>query len=177
VGAQELLRLADAGLLLALLLARGVVAAVLLEVALFAAGVDLSCDNRAVGDQLVESLLEPVVGFLGQPGRLGVRHGHHSSGLSGSMWHTDHCARRHDRPGWAAPLEGGKAPSKEKHGPPAGRVVSTVTRVMPLVASFRRTVGCPREFPEPPSALVRPLHVHLRARRGAPTAALGDRSS
>ena len=67
-GAQQLLQVADARLLLALLLAGGVVAAVLPEVALLAAGVDLGGDDRAVGDQLVELGLQPVVRVLGQPG-------------------------------------------------------------------------------------------------------------
>ena len=53
-GAQQLLELADPGLLLALLLAGGVVAAVLLEVALLAAGVDLGSDDGTVRDQLVQ---------------------------------------------------------------------------------------------------------------------------
>ena len=77
-GAQQFLELPDPGLLLALLLAGGVVAAVLLEVALLASGVDLRGDDGAVRDQLVELVLEPVVGLLGQPGHLRV-HGHHSS--------------------------------------------------------------------------------------------------
>ena len=52
--AQQLLQLADPGLLLGLLVAGGVVAAVLLEIALFAAGVDLGGDDRALRDELVE---------------------------------------------------------------------------------------------------------------------------
>ena len=122
-GAQQLLQLADAGLLLALLLARGVVAAVLLEVALLAAGVDLGGDDGAVRDQLVEFVLEPVVGLLGQPGHLRVRHRHHSSSLSGP------CDSRTRSPAARPPVEDGPrsraatAPSKEKHDPPAGRVM------------------------------------------------------
>ena len=68
--AQQVGQLADAGLLLALLVLGGVVAAVLLEVALFAAGVDLRGHRRAAGHQLVELGLQPVVGFLGQPDAL-----------------------------------------------------------------------------------------------------------
>ena len=69
--AQQVGQLADAGLLLALLVLGRVVAAVLLEVALFAAGVDLRGHRRAAGHQLVELGLQPVVGFLGQPDALG----------------------------------------------------------------------------------------------------------
>jgi hypothetical protein len=170
-------QLADAGLLLALLLARGVVAAVLLEVALLAAGVDLGCNDRAVRDQLVEFLLEPIVGILGQPGRLGIRHGHHSSSLSGV--HATHgpLRPRPRPPRRAARFEGGKAPSKEKHDPPAGRVMSTVTRGLPLVAAFRRTVSRPQEFPGRTSVLVKALRARphedgscaVRAHRGRPS--------
>jgi hypothetical protein len=45
-----------------------VVAAVLLEVALLAPGVDLGGDRRPVGDELIELSLQPVVRFLRQPG-------------------------------------------------------------------------------------------------------------
>jgi hypothetical protein len=62
--------LTDAGLLLALLVLRGVVPAVLLEVAFLAAGVDLRRHRRSAGHQLVELGLQPVVGFLGQPDAL-----------------------------------------------------------------------------------------------------------
>ena len=68
--AQQVGELTDAGLLLALLVLGGVVAAVLLEVALLAAGVDLRGHRRAAGHQLVELGLQPVVGFLGQPDAL-----------------------------------------------------------------------------------------------------------
>src|SRR3954467_10760672 len=79
------LALGVAPLPVALLLVWGVVAAVLLEVALLAAGVDLGGDDGAVVDQLVQFTLEPVVGLLGEPGHLRLRHGHHSSSLSGSL--------------------------------------------------------------------------------------------
>jgi len=46
--------------------------------------------------------------------------------------------------------------------------MSTVTRDLPLVAAFRQTVGGPVKFPMTTSMLVKPLHVHLRARRDAP---------
>ncbi len=51
--------------LLALLLACSVVAAVLFQIALFASLVDFGGDDRAIGNELVEFALEPVVGFLG----------------------------------------------------------------------------------------------------------------
>jgi len=66
--AEQLLELPDPGLLLALFLSGGVVAAVLPEVPLFTPGVDLCGDDRPSGDQLVELRLQPVVGLLGQPG-------------------------------------------------------------------------------------------------------------
>src|SRR2546428_2854676 len=50
-----------------LLLASRVVAAVLTQVALLAAGVDLGSHDRAVRDKFVQLSLEPVVGLLGQP--------------------------------------------------------------------------------------------------------------
>ena len=59
--AQQLLQLADARLLLALLLAGGVVAAVLLEVALLAARADLGAIAVRLVDQVVELRLEAVV--------------------------------------------------------------------------------------------------------------------
>ena len=65
--AHQFLELPDPGFLLRLLVARRVVAAVLLEVALFPAGVDLRRENRSLRDQRVQLRLEPVVGFLGQP--------------------------------------------------------------------------------------------------------------
>jgi hypothetical protein len=58
-----------------------VVAAVLLEVTLLAAGVDLRSDDGAVVDELLQLGLQPVVGLLGQPGHRRIRHGHHSSNL------------------------------------------------------------------------------------------------
>src|SRR5690606_21967632 len=48
---QQVVDRPDAGLFLALLLTRGVVAGVLLEIALFAPLVDLGGDDRTVGDQ------------------------------------------------------------------------------------------------------------------------------
>jgi hypothetical protein len=98
-----------------------------------------------------------------------------SSSLSRVHVATDHIARGHDRPRRAARFEGGKAPSKEKHDPPAGRVVSTVTRDLPLVAAFRRTVGSSGKFPAPASVLVSPLHVHLRERFAGAFRRDGDR--
>ena len=66
--AQQLGELADARLDLALLVFGGVVAAVLLEVALFAGGLDLLGDVGARGTaQLLELGAQPVVGLLGQP--------------------------------------------------------------------------------------------------------------
>src|SRR4051794_28692798 len=53
--------------------------------------------------------------------------------------------------------DGGIAPSKEKHDPPAGRVQLTVTRGLPFVAAFRRTVGAGGEFPVPVKMQVRGL--------------------
>ena len=70
--AQQLLQLHDPALLLALLLAGGVVAAVLLEIALFAPVVDLLGHGRAVVDQSLQLVRQPVVGVLGQPGDGGV---------------------------------------------------------------------------------------------------------
>src|SRR6185437_16422542 len=59
---QQLLESADAGLLLALLVLRGVVAAVLLEIALFACCLDALRDLLATGRrQLLELTGEPVV--------------------------------------------------------------------------------------------------------------------
>jgi hypothetical protein len=62
--------------LLALLLPGGVVAAVLPEVTLLAARVDLRGDDRAVCDPLVELGLQPVVSLLGEPGLRLLRTGH-----------------------------------------------------------------------------------------------------
>ena len=80
---------------------------------------------------------------------------------------------RNGRPG----VEGGKAPSKEKHDPPAGRVMSTVTRSLPLVAAFRRTVEGARKFPALASVLVSALRVHLFAQVAALFGGTGGRSS
>jgi hypothetical protein len=66
--AQQLGELADAGLDLALLVLGGVVAAVLLQVALFASGLDLLRDvgaRRAA--ELLELRRQAVVGLLRQP--------------------------------------------------------------------------------------------------------------
>jgi hypothetical protein len=62
----------NAVLLFALLLAGGVVAAVLPQVAFLAASIDLRSDRGARGDQLVELGLQPVVSVLRKPslGRL-----------------------------------------------------------------------------------------------------------
>jgi hypothetical protein len=76
--AQQFVQVADARLLLALLLLGGVVAAVLPQVALFAPSVDLRGDRRSVGDELLELGLQTVVRVLGEPGggRLAVGAGH-----------------------------------------------------------------------------------------------------
>jgi hypothetical protein len=58
--------------LLALLVTGGVVAPVLAQVALFPAVVDLGCDDRSIGDQLIELGIQAVVRLLGQPSDLGV---------------------------------------------------------------------------------------------------------
>src|SRR5689334_16130160 len=63
--AEQILQLADTGFLLALLIAGRVVAAVLAEVALFAAVVDLRGDDRAVRDQLVEFGLQALECLFG----------------------------------------------------------------------------------------------------------------
>ncbi len=55
------MQLTDERVLLALLFACGVVAAVLSQVSLFAALVDLGSDDGAVSDQLVELRLEPIM--------------------------------------------------------------------------------------------------------------------
>src|SRR5690606_7603756 len=75
--AEAILELADLGVGLALLLARGVVSAVLAEVALLARGRDLL---RDLGQYLVLEAVqlgdESVVGLLGHPDGLGLgRHG------------------------------------------------------------------------------------------------------
>ena len=67
-GAQHRLQLGDAALLLALLLAGRVVAAVLLEVALLAAVVDLLGHRGPVVDERLQLAGKAVVGLLGQPG-------------------------------------------------------------------------------------------------------------
>ncbi len=68
---EQLGQLADAGLVLALLLAGRVVATVLLEVALFAGGLDLGDDVGATrAGELLELGLEAVVRLLGQVARL-----------------------------------------------------------------------------------------------------------
>ncbi|CFE43634.1 Uncharacterised protein [Mycobacterium tuberculosis] len=59
--AEQVLQLANAGLLLALLLAGGVVSAVLAQVAFFAAVVDFGGDDRAIRNQLVELCFESVM--------------------------------------------------------------------------------------------------------------------
>ena len=70
--AQHVLELADAGLVLALLLAGGVVAAVLLEVALVAGGSDLGGDVGAhVSLEVLQLLLQAVVSLLRHPDGLG----------------------------------------------------------------------------------------------------------
>jgi hypothetical protein len=58
---EQVLQLADAGLLLALLVAGGVVPAVLAQVTLLAAIVDFRGDDRTIRDQLVEFGLESVM--------------------------------------------------------------------------------------------------------------------
>src|SRR5699024_1528392 len=70
----------DTGFLLPLFLTGGVVATVLLDVALFPAVVDLRGDDRTILVGLVELVLEPVVGILGDPCRLGIADGHHLLG-------------------------------------------------------------------------------------------------
>src|SRR6266516_1793793 len=72
--AQQLLQVADPPLLLALLLAGGVVTAVLPQVTLFASGVDLRGDHGPMRDELVEFGLQPVVRVLGQPRPLAIGH-------------------------------------------------------------------------------------------------------
>ena len=74
---QQLLEVGDAGLFLALLLAGGVVATILLEVTLFAALIDLGGQDRAVLLQGEQLRVESVVGFLGEPGGLIVCHLRH----------------------------------------------------------------------------------------------------
>lgn len=69
---QQVVDGADPRLLLTLLLARGVVAGVLLEVALLAPFVDLGGDDRTVRDQRLLLGHEAVVRVLGQPVDLGV---------------------------------------------------------------------------------------------------------
>ena len=75
--AEQLGELADARLLLALLVFRGVVAAVLLEVALFTRGLDALGDLLATARrELLELGGESIEGLLGEPGDGGVlRHG------------------------------------------------------------------------------------------------------
>ena len=75
---EQLLELADPGLALALLVLGGVVAAVLLEVAFLAGCLDPADDlGPAVTGEVVQLVLEPVVGLLGQPGDAfaGLGHG------------------------------------------------------------------------------------------------------
>src|SRR5690606_5822493 len=87
---QQVLQMPDARLLLTLLLLCGVVAAVLPQVPLFAAGVDLRGDDRAVGDQLVELGSEAVVALLGEPdGRLAV--GGHGQSPPLTAWSCTSC--------------------------------------------------------------------------------------
>ena len=72
-GLEQVLERADAGLLLALLVLGGVVAAVLLEVALFARGLDALGDLLAAGRREVLELGgEAVVGILGEEGHGGI---------------------------------------------------------------------------------------------------------
>src|SRR5690606_35402933 len=72
---QQMLHRADARLLLALLILRGVVAAVLLEVALFPRSLDALRDLFAArGRELLEFGGEAVVRLLCEEGHLGVRH-------------------------------------------------------------------------------------------------------
>src|SRR6185437_5961940 len=127
-GAQQLLELADAGLLLALFLACGVVATVLLEVALLASGVDLRGDDGAIRDQLVELVLEPVVGLLGQPGHLRV-HGHHSS--SGPVVHP----RARAGPSGRAPDAAVRVVCPGSAAGPGARVRKNTTRLRAVCAS------------------------------------------
>src|SRR5699024_12458904 len=87
----------DAGLLLALLLTRGVVAGVLLEVALLAPLVDLERDRGTIGDQRLLLRREALERFLGQPGDLRVvSHGALQSvcGTRPHRWRTQHTAPR-----------------------------------------------------------------------------------
>src|SRR5699024_8185387 len=106
--AQQLLELTDAGLLLSLLLAGRVVSAVLLEVALFAAFVDLRGDDGTIGDQTVQFRLEPVVGLLRQPGLLRVGHLdrslNHSWPLAGTVSSVRRAAAMRLRPATASPV-------------------------------------------------------------------------
>src|SRR5699024_8585107 len=78
--AQHVLQLLDARLLMSLLLAGGVVAAVLLEVALVASSSDPRDDlSAAVGGQMLQFGLELVVSVLGQPDRFGGVFSHRDS--------------------------------------------------------------------------------------------------
>jgi len=67
---QQLGQLTDPGLHLALLLLGGVIAAVLLDVAFVAGGLDLLGDLGAtLAGELGQLALEPVIGLLGQVAR------------------------------------------------------------------------------------------------------------
>src|SRR5690606_5177457 len=76
---QQVLELPDPGFLLALVLAGCLVRLVLPEVALLAAVADVLGDDGPVRDQLLQLLLEPVIGALRKPGRFGLAHGLHLS--------------------------------------------------------------------------------------------------
>ena len=70
--AQQVLELADPGLVLALLLASGVVAAVLAQVALIAGGFDALGDLGTTGPaEVLELLGQPVECLLAEPGLFG----------------------------------------------------------------------------------------------------------
>src|SRR5699024_4423674 len=94
---QQVVELPDPGLFLALLLTRGVVAGVLLEVALLAPLVDLERDRGTIGDQRLLLRREALERFLGQPGDLRVvGHGALQSvcGTRPHRWRTQNTAPR-----------------------------------------------------------------------------------
>src|SRR6266567_5002587 len=82
---QDVLQLVDAGLLLALLLLRRVVTAVLAQVTLVPGRLDLLGDLDAAGPgEVVQLRLEPVVRLLGKPGDgviAGLGHGYSSDAV------------------------------------------------------------------------------------------------